>query len=284
MFDSVLEEDTSEANCFVSKSVASKLMNNKANVNDEIRMLLQDKRIRDKLPMYFKSKVVPKLLPLLIPDIIHELETIALNDSDISSTWKEDFHQLANENTVAEFLSDLFAYTASRQNQFNADDGNPENDMQYVPCLPIPEEVEAQELPYVTALMDVYREASEKDDLESDDLGQFPDYKSDFDRNRKRFWSAESVKRRYRDILGPQDPDQFDVLEDEVYFGIVDAYESPYEKPSGLNRLRHVMKQVAILPVTKCRLWHEKHWVGNQEKQGVCHMLVNENKLNGWRK
>lgn len=35
-------------------------------------------------------------------------------------------------------------------------------------------------------------------------------------------------------------------------------------------------------PVDQCWIARDTVWIGNAQKKGVCHVLVNEGKLEGW--
>ncbi len=70
------------------------------------------------------------------------------------------------------------------------------------------------------------------------------------------------------------------MLNIEVYDGILDTWEMSYK--NGMMRLQSVLKQAAVVAIQKCWLSRETDWVGNAEKNGVCHFLVNDNKLSGW--
>jgi hypothetical protein len=43
--------------------------------------------------------------------------------------------------------------------------------------------------------------------------------------------------------------------------------------------LIEVLKQAVVAPVGKSLLSNIPNWIGNSEKKGVCHMLVNDGKI-----
>lgn len=91
----------------------------------------------------------------------------------------------------------------------------------------------------------------------------------------KDYYSAETIRRFVRDTL--TDSQQFDVLKEEIYNGIIDTHEQEYD--SGYKRLVEDLKQAAVTNTSKSMLDSKLHCIGNSERKGVCHMLVNDNKL-----
>lgn len=139
-----------------------------------------------------------------------------------------------------------------------------------------PDELSEDEMPYVEALLEAYADAEGLEKLSKDELDSYRKYKKNFQRQRKDYYAAESVRRGTREAFGNTDPDQFETLKNETYDGIVDVHEQEYE--NGFDRLGAVMTQAAITPISKCTLC-ETDWIGNSEKKGVCHFLVNDGRI-----
>ena len=131
-------------------------------------------------------------------------------------------------------------------------------------------------MPYVEALLEAYADAEGLSELSKDELGSYHKYKKNFQRQRKDYYAAESVRRGTCEAFGNADPDQFETLKNETYDGIVDIHEQDYD--NGFDRLGAVMTQAAITPISKCTL-RETDWIGNSEKKGVCHFLVNDGRI-----
>jgi hypothetical protein len=103
-----------------------------------------------------------------------------------------------------------------------------------------PEEVAEQEILYIKKLMDVYREAEGIAEFSRDTLKQYDSkYGEHFKRQRKDFYAAESVRQGTRETYGETDPDQFEVLKEETYDGVIDVWEQYYS--NGLVRLNTVL-------------------------------------------
>ena len=139
-----------------------------------------------------------------------------------------------------------------------------------------PEDLTEEELPYVTELLAAYANAEGLDELTRDELETYQKYKKNFGRQRKDYYAAESVRRGTREAFGASDPDQFETLKEETHDGIIEIHERDYDH--GFARLNAVMSQAAIVPISKCAL-RETDWIGNSEKKGVCHFLVNDRRI-----
>lgn len=138
-----------------------------------------------------------------------------------------------------------------------------------------PEKIDLEEMPYILALLEAYSDELGVQINDTEGLEKYNIYFENFKRQRKDYYSAETIRRFVRDTLS--DSKQFKVLKDEVYDGIIDTHEQDYD--SGYKRLIEVLKQVARINISKCMLDSKLHCIGISERKGVCHMLVNDNKL-----
>ncbi len=104
-------------------------------------------------------------------------------------------------------------------------------------------------------------------------------YKRDFDQQRKAYYSIESIVRGFRDVYDESDK-QVQILKEEVYEGIYEVYMGDYE--NGCERLRQVLIKITSTTLDKSTLSHIKNLIGNLEKKGLCHLLVNDNVIHSW--
>jgi hypothetical protein len=143
------------------------------------------------------------------------------------------------------------------------------------PSINIPEIYDGTELIYIKELFLAYSEALQKEIKSIEDLKQFAVFLNNFQRQRKAYYSAETIRRFVRDTFS--NSNEFEVLEDEIFEGIVDTCEAEYK--NGFERLNSVMKHVVSVSTSKSLLDSKMKYIGNSEKKGVCHMLVNEKKI-----
>lgn len=140
--------------------------------------------------------------------------------------------------------------------------------------IPLPDLTDSEKtLRYVTQLLAVYSEeiSQELDSIE--ELSAYGNYKIHFDIQRKNFYSVESLKQFERDNL-PPDSKAFDNLKDivlaVVYNKIFNQYRNSFEK------VNDILGHCSLIDMSSSPLAIS---ISVQDKQGICHHLVNENKL-----
>ena len=142
------------------------------------------------------------------------------------------------------------------------------------PTLPAPlspsAEIDPEEMEYVSALLAAYSEELGMIIDTPKALEAYERFFSHFNRQRKDYYSAETIRRFVRDTLISSF--QFDVLKEEIYNGIIDVHEQDYS--TGYKRLVADLQQAAITNTSKSLLDSKLHCIGNCERKGVCHMLV----------
>ena len=137
-----------------------------------------------------------------------------------------------------------------------------------------PFEVMANEITYVRALLDAYEDrlgtamALPEQIIEGELV-------SHFDRSRREFYSAESLRAFSRDNVPPG---TFDKLLDEVHDGVADVEQSNHK--DGYARVLAVVKQAKALQITANALISRTHM---SDRGGMCHQLANDNRLR-WRR
>ena len=134
-----------------------------------------------------------------------------------------------------------------------------------------PETPAAIESRYIRQLLDAYGDNLGTSLASSDDLGQNKNFRTDFLRQRERFYHAESLRNFARDTV-PEGT--FAELQDEVLHGVVDVCEGKHA--DGFQRMRKTVSQAAQLAVTSNPL---SSTTKVQDKQGICHQLANEDRL-----
>ncbi|EAD5566593.1 hypothetical protein AK24_04885 [Listeria monocytogenes] len=143
--------------------------------------------------------------------------------------------------------------------------------------LPVPIDIDAEELKYIQALLSAY---AEKNSCEYTDSKELPaKHLNDLKTQRKNFYKAESIRRGIRDNFTPDEGiEHFSVLKEDMFDGIEDTYQSDYE--NGYLRLKAVLKQSSIITLNGSVLSFIPGILSNSTKKGICHMLVNDGRLN----
>jgi len=113
--------ELSEASLDIEKTLASKLMN-EAIMPKTITANANKPEVTEGAGAYFEDKVVSLIPQQMKSDLIHKLSEAIRWDSTISKDTKENLLALANENTLANFLSHVFLYVLYKPNH-NPSDG-----------------------------------------------------------------------------------------------------------------------------------------------------------------
>ncbi len=286
----------------VTDKIASNLLNFKENVRKKIKDASSSKQVTEAAHDYFEDVVIPVIMPDLIPNLLSDMTKLISSDNDIPKTKQDEFLLLVKNNTLADFLSAVFLYALKKQNKQSVADASSVQEknelalalsdaaqlqallekfnLKHPTALKPPGEVEAHEMVYVKELLAAYADAAGIGELPKESLSQYPKYKSDFERRRKDYYAAETIRRGSRDIFGQTDSDQFDILKDETYDGVIDVHSRDF--PHGFARLNEVMAQAAVIRADKCLLSRLPDWIGASEKKGVCHILVNDGRIDKW--
>ena len=274
----------------VNKGTASKIMNRQkgGNINKKIREHSHDCRVEKTIDDYFADHVLQNLLVGVELQLIHRLSEIIKGDSQIPDEEKSEVLSLAQINTLATFLSKAYLHTLMRDNVLHEEHDSSQHKREKMDEMkrhPLPAEspsspIKKKERRYISALMDVYGQLAKVDGFNLETLESYPKHKEHFIRQRSDYLCAEAVRRGTRDIYGDADEENFDVFLDEIWSGVIDIWESPYV--TGFERLKEVLVAAIRTPADQCWLTKETAWIGNHQKKGACHVLVNEGKLEGW--
>lgn len=133
---------------------------------------------------------------------------------------------------------------------------------------------------YISALCDAYAEALSRDSVSVDDIPTLPKkYRKNFYDQRKAYLSAESIQRSISEVYEDGE-NQFDILKGDAYDGIKTTYFDDYD--NGYRRLLEVLKKISDVQLTKSKLSLIKNLIGNLERLGIVHILVNDKTIASW--
>lgn len=135
-----------------------------------------------------------------------------------------------------------------------------------------PEDLADHETRYVEQLIDVYGEKDPSRSFDPYTLAAAPDrYGKHFLRQRVAFYKAESLRVYARDSVPPG---TFELLEEDVYSGVVDVVESDHA--DGYTRLSSALAQVGTLDLNRHKLISVSEI---DDRKGICHRLANVDRL-----
>ena len=124
---------------------------------------------------------------------------------------------------------------------------------------------------YLRQLMDAYADHKRTPIPDKEAMSAWPELTKHYDRQREVFYHAESLRTFARDNVPPG---TFEDLQDEVHAGVITVESSPHA--DALTRVNAVTQAAAGLPLTANGLISVTKI---QDKQGICHQLANEDRL-----
>ena len=158
------------------------------------------------------------------------------------------------------------------------------NEQVYIPIeLVQPGLLSMEELPYVNALCDVYAEKLGKaaGDISPDMIPSLAkNLQHHYLSQRKAYYQAEYVKHVARETFADGDM-QFTALKEDAYAGIEDTYLDE-DLVTGYDRLKAVLNRITTISLSKSALINVIGLIGNLEKKGICHILVNDEIIKSW--
>ena len=271
----------------IDKTTASRLINQLINLPRVIRKALKNPKTTDNFLIdYFKKKIIPELNPNKIESLSGDIGKMIKESNEINLENKEKLSLYLEEKKYAEFLAISLKYTLCINNRkesiLKSDEELNKKAKSEVkktnPKIIVPEEIQAEEQPYISAIIDAISE-KEKQSLTIENLKDIKKYEDKLTHHRTEYFSAEYVRRQSREIYDEND-DPFDELQDELKDGIYYTINKEYE--NGYDRLNSSLEQAAQVQIESNPLVKETNLVNMKAKQGLCHTLINDKKLDGW--
>lgn len=141
----------------------------------------------------------------------------------------------------------------------------------------VPDDVGKHELDYIRALYEAYAQKLNRETFTADDIPSLPKrYAQNYKEQRMAYYSAVSIERSVRDIFDDGE-DEFDRLKEDAWHGINTTYWKDYE--DGYTRLNAVLEKITSTTLDSSVLSQMRNLIGNLEKKGICHILVNDGVL-----
>ena len=144
----------------------------------------------------------------------------------------------------------------------------------------VPDDVGKHELDYIRALYEAYAQKLNRETFTADDIPSLPKrYAQNYKEQRMAYYSAVSIERSVRDIFDDGE-DEFDRLKEDAWHGINTTYWKDYE--DGYTRLNAVLEKITSTTLDSSVLSQMRTLIGNLEKKGICHILVNDGVIESW--
>lgn len=264
----------------------------KANIPRNIQIAASDQNLIDSIGDEFASNILGVATsPNKEPKMYSEMVKL-VRESDLAQDAKDELLRLYSDGDRPEFLGRALLFALAGDNRAedaqSTDDDTDEDIVKFKnlikkkypkpKTITPPAKIEVEEVPYVRELYRVYGELTGEVYSEPDELNGHRKFRRDFDQQRKCYYKAETIRRELRDTIRLDEEDGFGQIKDEVFAGVI-ATRNNETYTTGYQRLCAVMQQASSLPLSNNLQNITLDWIGPGEKQGVCHMLVNDDLL-----
>lgn len=277
----------------VNNQNASKWGNGYIPIQAEIQSAVGENEMLDKMIDYFNNKVVPYEISDALKDEMLDAMVELVDNCDLRPAAKKRLKKYYEEGAIGEFLARVFQRALLGDNKVapskkkkSAADKQSESLDEFngiirgklvKPQTMVPATIQPDELGYVSELYAAYSDAYKVSVSKTDDL-DIINCRNHFERQRKNYYLAETIYEKTRDSLRQGESDNFEILKDEVESGVyLISHDTSYS--DGLKKANAVLDKAGGLPISYNTQDALFNWIGPGEKQGVCHMLVNEERL-----
>ncbi|HJF53950.1 MAG TPA: hypothetical protein K8W06_02205 [Limosilactobacillus coleohominis] len=285
----------------VSSGRASELLNRKRNPDTQIYAGADNPKVLSTIDDYFDSTVLELLmmgdsLDALNDELIGEINS----DVHIPKSIKKELLEKSKSSNISSLLAAVFLYVVKVDNT-----GKPERNLESIKNIPLssvsfnaqdnklhinsltiplpesitPRNIRNDEFKYLNALCQAYSDRlGITISINNIDSCPRKRFRNDFNDERNYYNSVQSRIRGVREIFSDVD-EQYDVLKKEAYEGIKETYLDDY--PDGFKRLMEVLKKITSTSLNRSQLV-KLDIIGNAERKGLCHVLVNDGYINSW--
>lgn len=277
----------------VDNQNASKWGNGSVPIQIEIQQAVGENDMLEKMITYFNDKIVPMEISDALKDEMLDAMVELVNNCDLKLTAKKRLMKYYEEGAIGEFLARVFQRALLGNNKVapskkkkSASDKQSDSLDEFngvirgklaKPQAVVPTTIQPDELGYVSELYAAYSDAYRVPVSKPDDLDSI-NCREHFDRQRKNYYLAEIIHEMTRDSFRQGESDNFETLKDEIEAGVyLVSHDSSY--PDGLKKANAVLDKAGGLPISYNTQDALFNWIGPGEKQGVCHILVNEERL-----
>ncbi|MBU0278738.1 ABC-three component system protein [Gemella sp. zg-1178] len=139
--------------------------------------------------------------------------------------------------------------------------------------------ISSEDEKYVQALYELYSEITNIDITSSNINSLLPNLKNHYETQNKSYFALEQKQRAIRDVFDDGEY-QMEILKEDAFSGIEMTYLNHYT--TGLERLNAILEKITTITLDNSTLKNIIGLIGNLEKRGICHVLVNDNVIRSW--
>lgn len=290
------QEDVYQATDFesytINPSYAKRWYEGSEQIPGTIQSAAADPKYRPDALKAIKGFICEHLHRSKLQSVCESLYVPALSAPKLSAKTKEDLKTYLDKPDYENFLTDALIIALTQENLLiskreSKKIGNLRDDIEAIkyisekyhkPVVVIaPEHSTDGEINYVRALLKAYASDAKVDSISEAELGlkvEYKSYKVNFDKERKDYYQAESIREATRDSdVFNTDKLSFDGLKEEIRQGVKETYDAKY--PNGYKRMFAVTDKAVEIPLSSL-LSTKLKWVNNSIKRGTVHVYIND--------
>jgi hypothetical protein len=218
----------------------------------------------DSFDLKLENEEVPEQCGEIIVEILKEISRKTKRKGTSESVLQKEKTELSKVPLPSVFVKDSKIYIGNQS--FNLHNK-----------IEPPSEIEPVELPYIEALLSAYAHAEHLESVTKESLPDLPKkYIKNFIEQRENYYNIDSIFHSVREVFEDGEED-FNRLKEDTYDGISDTCWEDYS--DGYKRLIAVLRHATVITLSKSYLSQITNLIGNSEKKGICHLLVNDGKI-----
>ncbi len=283
----------------IDPTMTSQLKNGRCEVHQKIKEIAQDKATRKIVTDYFRVNLTPNIPEAVCSSVLGDIDALVRSAPDITKRKRNALKQayLQKKNDAA-YLAEVYLFaicngvneTATFKPQTSTKENASEDPLKLIEkglvlisTIPPPEQINPpeelleEEQPYIRELYAAYGDKEGITDFCETHLAQYDEYHEDRNERRIDYFAADTVRHGVEELYSGKFKNQFEVLKGETLAGVRNTARRSY--PNGYEKMLGVMEQAVNIQVSQYLLSHSPYWLSNKIKMGVCHFLVNDNKL-----
>lgn len=295
------QEDVYQATDFesytINSSNAKRWYEGSEQIPETIQSAAADPKYRPDALKAVKGFIYEHLYSSKLQSVCESLYVPALNTPKLSTKAKEDLKSYLDKADYENFLTDALLIALVQENRLKDKKeikkiSKLKDEIELIKYIlnkfnkPVvivaPKHSTYAEINYVRALLAAYASDAKVDSISEEELSlkvEYKEYKINFDKERKDYYQAESIREATRDSdVFNTDKLSFDGLKEEIHQGVKETYDAKY--PNGYKRMFAVTEKAVEIPLSSL-LSTKLRWVNNAIKRGTVHVYIND-EGEGW--
>ena len=285
----------------INPTMTTQLNKGKCEINQKIKEIAQDKAAKKIVTDYFEANLIPNIPKNVCSSVLDDIDALVRNSPDIKNRKHNSLKTAYNQKkSDAAYLAEVYLFAICNGNNTidniqSKDDTKGdasenqlellEQGLELISSLKPPKQISPpdkpleEEQPYISELYAAYGDKECISDFCQEHLAQYDEYSKDRNERRIDYFAADTIRHGVEELYSSSDKykNQFEVLKEETLAGVNNTARKHYA--NGYERMLGVMEQVVSIQVNQYILSQSPYWISNRIRMGVCHFLVNDNKL-----